>query len=109
VIAEGTSGQLKALVGSGALHVRLRDPEQRPLARQVLFDVLDEPVQLENDPSALSARVSDPARVAAALAELAGAGVAVAEFALGQPSMDEVFLALTGHPSESTTNAEDAA
>ena len=30
VIAEGTPGQLKASVGSGALHVRLLDPEQRP-------------------------------------------------------------------------------
>ncbi len=36
VIAEGTPGQLKASVGSGALHVRLLDPEQRPEAERVL-------------------------------------------------------------------------
>ena len=36
VIAEGTPGQLKASVGSGALHVRLLDPEQRAEAERVL-------------------------------------------------------------------------
>jgi ABC-2 type transport system ATP-binding protein len=35
-----------------------------------------------------------------ALAELALAGITVDEFSLGQPSLDEVFLALTGHPAE---------
>ncbi|MBA2496744.1 MAG: ATP-binding cassette domain-containing protein, partial [Acidimicrobiia bacterium] len=40
VIAEGTPGQLKASVGSGALHVRLLDPEQRPQAEQVLDRLL---------------------------------------------------------------------
>ncbi len=36
VIAEGTPGQLKASVGSGALHVRLLDPDQRPEAERIL-------------------------------------------------------------------------
>ena len=40
VIAEGTPGQLKASVGSGALHVRLLDPEQRPEAERVLTSKL---------------------------------------------------------------------
>ena len=100
VIAEGTPGELKASVGSGALHVRLRDPERRPEAERVLAQTLGVPVHLESDPAALSARVSDPERVAHALAELSRAGVAVTDFALGQPSLDEVFLALTGHPAE---------
>ena len=49
VIAEGTPGQLKASVGSGALHVRLLDPEQRPDAERVLSHELGS-VQLEPDP-----------------------------------------------------------
>lgn len=100
VIAEGTPGQLKASVGAGALRVRLRDPEQRPDAEQVLSRTLDAPIHLDSDPAALSARVSDPDRVSHALAELTRSGVAVADFALGQPSLDEVFLSLTGHPAE---------
>ena len=66
------------------------------------------PVRLESDPAALSARVSDPERVAHALAQLSRSGVALTDFALGQPSLDEVFLALTGHPAEDD-NEEDAA
>ena len=86
-------------MGSGALHVRLLDPEQRPAAERLLTSTLSASVRLEADPAALSARISDAGRVAAALAELDRAGVAVANFALGQPSLDEVFLALTGRPS----------
>jgi ABC-2 type transport system ATP-binding protein len=100
VIAEGSSSQLKASVGSGSLHVRLLDPAQRPEAEQLLVRALDAPIRLEPDPAALSARASDPQRVAHALTELSYAGVPVANFALGQPSLDEVFLALTGQPAD---------
>jgi ABC-2 type transport system ATP-binding protein len=109
VIAEGTSGELKALVGSGSLHVRVLDPEQRSEAGRILTTALGTPFQLESDPAALSARVSDPELAAAALAELARCCVPLAEFSLGQPSLDEVFLALTGHPAEDNTPTEDAA
>ena len=108
VIAEGSSGQLKASVGAGSLHVRLRSPEQRAEAERVLAAALDVPAEPSADPAALSARISDPERVARALAELSRSGIDVTEFALGQPSLDEVFLALTGHPSEETPK-EDAA
>jgi ABC-2 type transport system ATP-binding protein len=107
VIAEGTRADLKASVGSGSLHVRVRDPEQRRTAEGVLAAVLDAPVQLESDPAALTAANVPPERATAALGALADAGVHVAEFALGQPSLDEVFLALTGHPAEPTTTEEE--
>jgi ABC-2 type transport system ATP-binding protein len=99
VIAEGTPGQLKASVGSGALHVRLLDPEQRPEAERVLARELGS-VHLEPDPTALSAACADADRAAEAVAELARSNVGIADFSLGQPSLDEVFLALTGHPAE---------
>jgi len=106
VIAEGTSNQLKASVGSGALHVRLVDPVQRPEAEQVLIRTLAASIRLEPDPSALSVRVSDAQRVGYALAELSQAGVTVANFSLGQPSLDEVFLVLTGRPADSQTDGD---
>ena len=99
VIAEGTPAQLKASVGSGALAVRLLDPDQRPQAAQVLQRTLGV-VTLEPDPAALSVACSDAGSAALALAELERAGIRVATFSLGQPSLDEVFLALTGHPAE---------
>jgi ABC-2 type transport system ATP-binding protein len=107
VIAEGTPAQLKASVGSGALHVRLLDPEQRPEAERVLASELGT-VHLEADPAALSAPCSDADRAAEAVAELARSDVRVAGFTLGQPSLDEVFLALTGHTAEDQTPDDDA-
>src|SRR4051794_17708715 len=98
VIAEGTPAQLKASVREGALHVRLLNPDQRDLAARVLSDRLG-PVTYEADPAALSARSADADRAAAAVTALTGAGVAVSDFSLGRPSLDEVFLALTGHPA----------
>ncbi|WP_137724750.1 ATP-binding cassette domain-containing protein [Prescottella subtropica] len=109
VIAEGTSGQLKASVGSGALHVRIAEPERRTDAAVVLERELGIDVTLESDPAAITARVDDPQRVARALAALDDANVAVTTFALGQPSLDEVFLALTGHGAESADTLQEKA
>ena len=111
VIAEGTRGDLKASVGAGSLHVRVRDVAQRDDARRVLAESLGGDVTAESDPAALSAADVDADRAAAALAALTSAQIPVAEFALGQPSLDEVFLALTGHPADGSTdeNEEDAA
>jgi ABC-2 type transport system ATP-binding protein len=108
VIAEGTPAELKASVGEGALHVRLLDPGQREEAEHVLGRALDAPVQLEADPAGLSVPVSDAERASDALAELSRAGIALANFSLGQPSLDEVFLALTGHPADDVVEEEAA-
>jgi ABC-2 type transport system ATP-binding protein len=108
VIAEGTPAQLKASVGSGALHVRLLDPEHRPEAERALSRALDVQVYLEPDPAALSVGCARPERAAEAIAELSRVGVGVAGFSLGQPSLDEVFLALTGHPAEEADAGEEA-
>ncbi|GAA0814128.1 ATP-binding cassette domain-containing protein [Spirilliplanes yamanashiensis] len=102
VIAEGTPGQLKSSVGAGSVHVRLRDPHRRAEAARILADALAGDVQLDADPVALAARAgahgSDRGaaeQASAALAALAAAGIVVDDFSLGQPSLDEVFLALT--------------
>jgi len=104
VIAEGTPAQLKASVGRGALHVRLLDSDQRPEAERVLAHELGT-VHLEADPAALSASCADADRAAEAVAALSRSDVRVAGFSLGQPSLDEVFLALTGHPAEEYADA----
>lgn len=96
VIAEGTSGELKASVGSGMLHVRLSDPGDRAEAKRILAKTLGTDIQLLSEPVSLSAKVNDTERVAKALSELAANRIAVTEFSLGQPSLDEVFLTLTG-------------
>ncbi len=100
-IAEGTTDELKATVGAGGLRVRLVDAACRPQAERVLAARLGVAVHTEPDPATLAARLQGDAgdrgeRAAAALADLLDAGIAVSDFAVGQPSLDEVFLALTG-------------
>ncbi|EDY42517.2 daunorubicin resistance protein DrrA family ABC transporter ATP-binding protein [Streptomyces sp. SPB074] len=110
VIAEGTTGELKSSVGTGALHVRLVKAEGRPEATRLLTRALAAPVFQEPDPFTLSVRTDDNERVAEAMGELARAGVTVSDFTFGRPSLDEVFLALTGRPAEdATADQEDAA
>ncbi|MEV0459294.1 ATP-binding cassette domain-containing protein [Catellatospora methionotrophica] len=116
VIAEGTPGQLKSSIGAGTVHLRLRDAAQRPEAERLLAKVLDTTVQPEADPVALTARVGGSGAAvdaavagARALAELAGAGIVVDEFSLGQPSLDEVFLALTDKAAKPAATGTEVA
>jgi len=110
VIAEGTSAELKASVGSGTLVVRVMDRADRPAARDVLGRELGVEVREEIDPSALTANVAGSAGVTRALTALEDAGITLAQFSLGQPTLDEVFLSITGHTAEDDeTEAEEAA
>lgn len=98
VIADGTIGELKSSVGAGRVQVRLHDPNTRTQAEQILSNTLGVPVHLEAELAALSATADDPELVGSALIKLAQAGIVVSEFSFGRPSLDEVFLALTGQP-----------
>jgi ABC-2 type transport system ATP-binding protein len=80
--------------------VRLLDPDQRPRAAELLGDG----VHLLPDPAALSLPGAGADQASEAIAQLVGSGVGVAGFSLGQPSLDEVFLALTG---QALTEAPD--
>lgn len=101
VIAEGTSRELKAAVGASTLNVRLQNPGRREEAEAVLRDLLGVDVHNGTDRDSLSASVAHE-EAAAVLAALVDADIRVAEFSLGQASLDEVFLALTGRPTEDT-------
>jgi ABC-2 type transport system ATP-binding protein len=100
VIAEGTSRELKASVGANALHVRLASPEQRALAQDLVARVLGDGVLPSAEPAEVAARLANPTQAAAILTALTEGGVEVEQFSVGSPSLDEVFLALTGRPAE---------
>ncbi len=107
VIAEGTPGQLKASVGASSLHVRLINPDDRPRARAVLERALGTAVTDDPDPSGLSATVGSSAPAMRGIAALEATDLPIAQFSLGQPSLDEVFLALTGHAAEGTDDRSE--
>lgn len=102
IIAEGTATELKASVGSGMLHVRVMHRADRDAAREILLRELQVEVDTPADPQALTASIEDRGRVTRALTELDAAGIGLAQFSLGQPTLDEVFLSLTGKPAEAT-------
>jgi ABC-2 type transport system ATP-binding protein len=111
VIAEGTRAELKGSVGNGAVRIRLAEPGRRPEAERHLELITGAPVLLEADPAVLAVRVPDADRASSVVGELARTGVAIEGFGFGQATLDEVFLALTGHPADDdpTPTQEDAA
>jgi ABC-2 type transport system ATP-binding protein len=108
IVAEGTSGDLKASVGSGTLHIRLLNPDHRPQAEELLILNLGVPVLLKSDSAELSARISEPERIVYLLSELSRSDIPVTSFSFGQPSLDEVFLTLTGNRNATDGNRRDA-
>jgi len=106
VIAEGTSRELKASVGANAVHVRLADANHGDAARAAITRVLGNGVMPGSDAQVIGARLTSTAQAADVLAALTDADVEIAEFSVGTPSLDEVFLALTGKPSEDKTEGE---
>jgi ABC-2 type transport system ATP-binding protein len=106
LVAEGTPTELKSRLASGTLHVTLREQAQLAEAEQVLTRALDATVT--NDPAQrrLSVAAADPQLAALALGELARSGIDVSSFALDQPPLDEVFLALTGRQQHAEDREE---
>ena len=108
VVADGSPGQLKRSIGAGVLEVEVVDPGSVGLAARVLGEALGCPIEVGAGDPILRAMITGDGDhggpVSDALARLAGAGVAIARFALGQPSLDEVFLALTGHRAEDSNH-----
>jgi ABC-2 type transport system ATP-binding protein len=109
-VAEGTPDQLKASVGSSTLQLRLTDPSYLTEAVSVLSRVLpDEPV-LTPEKGGINVALADADRAAEALIALRQAEISIASVSVAKPTLDEVFLALTGHDTseaEPTTDNEN--
>jgi ABC-2 type transport system ATP-binding protein len=109
VIAEGTSRELKASIGSSALRLQLADPARRAEAQTLIARRLGDGVLPNTDPTALAVNVPDAAAAAEILSALSGAGIALTDFTLGAPSLDDVFFALTGRPADGAAAPQEAA
>jgi ABC-2 type transport system ATP-binding protein len=108
VIAEGTSRELKASVGASALHLRLGSADQRSRAQELISRVLGDGVLAGTEPTAVAARLANPAQAAAVLAALSQDSIEVAEFSVGNPTLDEVFFALTGRATGASTQEAES-
>jgi ABC-2 type transport system ATP-binding protein len=106
VIAEGTSLELKSMVGGNALRVQLTNPAQRAAAQAVVTGLLGDAMIPNTDPTSLSLKVADTAAATAILSGLAQANIPLSDFSLGTPSLDDVFFTLTGHAAETARTPE---
>lgn len=95
-VAEGTPDELKQAVGGARLQLSV-DPADTPAAASALDTATGVGAVHTPRPGELIATLDDPDAAAATLAALRGAGVSVTAMNLGRPSLDEVFLTLTGH------------
>lgn len=107
IIAEGTSQELKARLGTTILELRLSSTHDATTARGLLEGLSATFSNVEG--TVLELTVNDgPAVAAEALRRLDGAGIEVAGLALREPSLDDVFLSLTGHRAEDAPVTEAA-
>lgn len=100
VIAAGTPDELKNTLGGQIIDVTPRDPDAMAAVRKILGAVAagGAPVHVEGQTA--SVPVADPELLWLATRRLERAEIEVTQMALRQPSLDEVFLSLTGHPAQ---------
>jgi len=103
VIARGTSDQLKAQTGGQVLEVRPQDPSRLDEAATTLARLAGGAPVVDREGQLVGVSVDDAALVAAAVRQLDSAGIRIADLALRRPSLDDVFLQLTGHRSQQAT------
>jgi ABC-2 type transport system ATP-binding protein len=99
VIAEGTPSELKASIGLAALELQLRSPEQA----QATHDIIRKVLQVECHISAegkITAPMTDPELITDVLLALRNQNIALLEMSVKSPTLDEVFMAITGKEKE---------
>ncbi len=97
VVAEGTADDLKTSVGQQSLQITFVRPDDLPTAQDLTRDVLGVVATPSPEARRLTVPVADPARVTDLLVRLREAGVDLDGLSMDKPSLDEVFLTLTGH------------
>jgi ABC-2 type transport system ATP-binding protein len=99
VIADGTADQLKDRVGGERLEVHLIDPAEALDAAEALAPMAGEPPQIDGQTVRLPME-SRSGAIMEAVRRLDDADVRVDDVAVRRPTLDDVFLALTGHQAE---------
>ncbi|GAA4551348.1 ATP-binding cassette domain-containing protein [Amycolatopsis samaneae] len=103
VVANGRADELKRRVGSQTLQVRPTSAADLDVVGRILGELTGTRPHRDDGTGLLTAPVSDPVLLSTLVRRLDEAGITADELALRLPSLDEVFLALTGHTAEEST------
>jgi ABC-2 type transport system ATP-binding protein len=108
VIAAGTAEQLKDRIGGDVIEFTVPDPARREDAVRAIAQLSESDPVLDEDTGLLTLRIGNLGSDALmqAVRSLDAAGVPVQGLALRRPSLDDVFLALTGHAAEADEQPE---
>ncbi|GGN73355.1 ATP-binding cassette domain-containing protein [Nocardia rhizosphaerihabitans] len=109
VIADGTADELKASIGGSSVHLTLLDREQLDEARRIVGDFLGVAAQISPEAGRLTAPLPEPNLTADLLIRLRDWEIGVEEITVSKPTLDEVFLTITGHPADESDDTERSA
>ncbi|HUB93826.1 MAG TPA: ATP-binding cassette domain-containing protein [Verrucomicrobiae bacterium] len=105
VIADGTADELKASIGTATLQLRLGARANVNEATKIVQHVLG--AQANNpEPGLIAAPMADPDKITDLLVSLRKASIHLAEVSVQKPTLDEVFLTITGKPVEQASQEE---
>ena len=105
IIAEGTSAELKSRLGNTVLVLTFATSHEAERAVSLIADLTAKPANLEGTVVELTVD-SGPSAAADALRRIDGAGLVLSGLQLREPSLDDVFLSLTGHKAEEPASSD---
>ncbi|MBO9131531.1 ATP-binding cassette domain-containing protein [Bacillus sp. 165] len=103
VVAEGTVNELKASVRTSSLQLTIKYPHDIQLARQTVEQVLQVQSTISLETGKITAPMIDADRVTDLLIALREVRIELSELSVQKPTLDEVFLTITGHGVEEDT------
>lgn len=107
VIAAGTPQQLKTRVGGQILQAQPADPADVAATERILAAFADGADGTHTDGRLVTVTIADRAALGQVVRRLDDAGIAMDDLSLRRPSLDEVFLAVTGHVAEEEAEIDD--
>ncbi|MDM5201547.1 ATP-binding cassette domain-containing protein [Fictibacillus enclensis] len=103
VVAEGTVNDLKESVGTSSLHLSIQNEQSLSKARLIVERVLNVQAAVTAEGGKITAPMADADRVTDLLITLREAGIQLEELSVQKPTLDEVFLSITGQNAVSNT------
>jgi len=107
VIAAGTPQQLKTRVGGHVLQARPADPADLEKTERILAEFAAGGESTHSDGELVTVTIGDRAVLGEVVRRLDDAGIVVDDLSLRRPSLDEVFLAVTGHLAEGEAETDE--
>jgi ABC-type multidrug transport system ATPase subunit len=107
VIAAGTPQELKTRVGGHVLQARPADPSDAEKTERIMSEFAASGESTHSDSEVVSVTINDRSALGEVVRRLDDAGITVDDLSLRRPSLDEVFLAVTGHLAEGEAETED--